>query len=150
MLVCTNLGQETRDAPWVFRQSGLGNLPLLQLAGRLCFLREQINFSFGSELFFLRLDLLRFPSWRNVVLIQETSARKVPLIMINTEYLQHFSCLQHVVKYILILEICIACSNFSSISLNEMLHDCALIKAHVILSVRFWSHILMLFHSRNS
>lgn len=52
------------------------------------------------------------------MLKHETSVRKVPLIMINAEYLQHFSCLQHVVKYILILEISIACSNFSFISLN--------------------------------
>lgn len=66
------------------------------------------------------------------MLKHESSVRKVPLIMINTEYLQHFSCLQHVVKYILILEISTACSNFSSVSPNEMLHDYALIKAHVL------------------
>lgn len=71
------------------------------------------------------------------MLKHEALVRKVPLIMLNTEYLQHVSCVQHVVKYILILEITIACSNFSSIALNEMLHDHALIKALVILSVRF-------------
>lgn len=40
-------------------------------------------------------------------------------------------------KYILILAILIDYSNFGSISFNEMLNDYALIKAYVILSVRF-------------
>lgn len=56
ILVCTNLGQGDKRCTVNAQTVGTCGSASLQLAGHLCFLREQINFSFESE-FFLRLDL---------------------------------------------------------------------------------------------